>query len=77
MFFKDYLKYSISNRKRLRYIEIREEITYSRYYINIKFKLRIKTKKKVIIFKEVYIIFYLSYNLILIINILKSNNIII
>ena len=57
--------------------DINENITYSRYYINFKIKMRIKNEKKVIILKEIHLIFNLSYDLIINTNILKLNNIVI
>ena len=67
----------MSNEKKLKYENINEKIIHSRYYINLKIKMRIKNEKEMIISNFFYLVLNLSYNLIININILKSNNVMI
>ena len=64
----------INNKKRFRYKNIKSKTIFFQYYIKSNINIYIITKKK-IIFKKIYIIFDLLYNILIIIDIIKLNKI--
>ncbi len=73
--FDFFLKYLIFNGKRLRYKRIGAEVLYIRDYIKLDIIIYTIIKKELLILSELYIIFNLSYDIIINIDILKFNNI--
>ena len=67
----------MNNEKRLKCDDINKDVTHSRYYINPEIKMRDENGEEMIILKKVHLILNLSYNLIINMNILKSNNVVI